>query len=98
MLNAKCFCITVKESKNFTMESIILSINSEHHVAAFKGLFGTFCLERFLKIILPSDILFAEILIPTTSRGVTRLDGARRKKQFGAPMLEPEAFRKQICC
>jgi len=33
-----------------------------------------------------------------TTRGVTRLDGARGKKQFDAPMFEPEVFRKQIYC
>jgi len=31
------------------------------------------------------------------TRGVTRLDGARGKKQYaGVPMLEPEFFRKQM--
>jgi len=30
-------------------------------------------------------------------RGVTRLDGARGKKKFGASMFEP-VFRKQMCC
>jgi len=29
----------------------------------------------------------------TEPRGVTRLDGARAKSRFGAPMLEPEVFR-----
>ena len=28
-------------------------------------------------------------------RGVTRLDGARGKKQVWRPMFEPEVFRKQ---
>jgi len=27
-----------------------------------------------------------------------RLDGARGKKQYGAPMFEPEVFRKPIYC
>jgi len=31
-------------------------------------------------------------------RGVTRLDGARARSKFGAPMLEFEVFRKQMCC
>jgi len=30
------------------------------------------------------------------SMGVTRLDGAQGKKQFGAPIFEPEVFRKQM--
>jgi len=30
------------------------------------------------------------------SRGVTRLDGVRGKKQVWRPMFEPEVFRKQI--
>jgi len=29
-------------------------------------------------------------------RGVTRLDGARGKKQVWRPMFEPEVFRKQM--
>ena len=32
------------------------------------------------------------------SRGVTKLDGARGKKQVLRPMFEPEVFRKQMCC
>ena len=31
-------------------------------------------------------------------RGVTRLDGARARNKFGAPVFEPELFRKQIHC
>ena len=31
-----------------------------------------------------------------TARGVTRLDGAWTRRKFGAPMFEPEVFRKQI--
>jgi len=31
-----------------------------------------------------------------TARSVTRKDGARSK--FGAPMFEPEVFRKQMYC
>ena len=31
-------------------------------------------------------------------RGVTRLDGARARSKFGAPIVEPEVFRKQIYC
>ena len=34
---------------------------------------------------------------PLTTRGVTRLDGARGKK-FGAPIFEPEVFWKQMYC
>jgi len=31
--------------------------------------------------------------------GVTRLDGAyRARNKFGAPMFEPEVFRKQMYC
>jgi len=33
-----------------------------------------------------------------SSRGVTRSDGARGKKQVWCPMFEPEVFRKQIHC
>jgi len=29
-----------------------------------------------------------------TVRGATTLDGARGKNKFGAPMFEPEVFRK----
>jgi len=32
------------------------------------------------------------------SRGVTRFDDARARSKFGAPMFEPEIFRKQIYC
>ena len=32
------------------------------------------------------------------TRGITRLDGARGKNKFGAPMFEPEVFPKQIYC
>jgi len=31
-------------------------------------------------------------------RGVTRLDGARARSKFGAPMFESEVFRKQMYC
>ena len=31
-------------------------------------------------------------------QGVTRLDGAWDKKKFGAPIFEPELFRKQMYC
>jgi len=33
-----------------------------------------------------------------TARDVTRLDGARDKKQVWCPMFEPEVFRKQMYC
>jgi len=33
-----------------------------------------------------------------TASGITRLDGARDKNKFGAPMFEPEVFRKQMYC
>ena len=32
----------------------------------------------------------------TVCRGVTILDGARGMKQVGAPMFQPEIFRKQM--
>ena len=34
----------------------------------------------------------------TVHRGTTRLDGAGARSKFGVPMLEPEVFRKQMCC
>jgi len=34
----------------------------------------------------------------TTPRGVTRIDGARRKNQICRPIFEPEVLRKQIYC
>jgi len=32
------------------------------------------------------------------NRSVTRLDGARGKKQVWRPIFEPEVFRKQMHC
>ena len=39
------------------------------------------------------------LIINRWGKGVTRLDGARGKKQvWRPPMFEPEVFRKQIYC
>jgi len=32
------------------------------------------------------------------TRGISRLDGARERSKFGAPMIESEVFRKQMYC
>ena len=32
------------------------------------------------------------------SKAETKLDGARGRSKFGAPMFEPEVFRKQMHC
>jgi len=48
---------------------------------------------------MPRDVApFAPLLHATQCRGVTRLDDARVRSTFGAPIFETEIFRKQICC
>jgi len=34
----------------------------------------------------------------TVHKGATRLDVPGERNKFGAPMFEPEVFRKQMCC
>ena len=41
---------------------------------------------------------FLNLYFAPHPREVTRLDGARDNKQDGAPIFEPEVFRKQMYC
>ena len=45
-----------------------------------------------------SDALQIETSISFHPSDVTRLDGARARSEFGAPMFEAEVFRKQMYC
>jgi len=55
----------------------------------FQFSYGAVCFESLLK-----TPIFRKLCV--RCRGVTRLDGARGKKQVWGPMVEPELFRKQI--
>jgi len=49
--------------------------------------------------ILPSAFVFTSYyLLLFWVMDVTRLDGARARSKFGAPMFEPDVFRKQMYC
>jgi len=41
---------------------------------------------------------FLNLYFAPHAKDVTRLDGARDNKKFGALMLEPEVFPKQMYC
>ena len=56
------------------------------------------CARKFRNVSLQTEWTWVNCKLITASKGVTRLDGARGKKQVGAPTFEPEVYWKQMCC